>query len=118
MTYLWAFLVGGAICTVGQLLLTYTKMTSARVLVLFVVLGVVLTAVGIYPHIVEFAGAGATTPLTGFGYTLMKGTFEAVDEQGVLGAVTGGVKSGAAGVGAALLFGFLASIIFKARTKK
>ena len=118
MNYLWAFVIGGAICVVGQLLLALTKLTPARILVVFVVAGVVLTAVGLYKPLVEFAGGGATVPLTGFGYNLAKGTLEAVDEYGILGALIGGVKSSAAGIAAAVVFGFLASVCFSARTKK
>ncbi len=118
MNYLWAFVIGGAICVVGQLLLGLTKLTPARILVVFVVAGVVLAAVGLYKPLVEFAGGGATVPLTGFGYNLAKGTMEAVDEYGILGALIGGVKSSAAGIAAAVVFGFLASVCFSARTKK
>ena len=90
MNYLWAFVIGGAICVVGQSLLALTKLTPARILVVFVVAGVVLTAVGLYKPLVGFAGGGATVPLTGFGYNLAKGTMEAVDEYGILGALIGG----------------------------
>ena len=107
MDYVWAFVVGGAICVVGQLLLSFTRMTAARILVLFVTLGVVLTALGIYEPLVEFAGAGATIPLTGFGYSLGKGAIEGAMEKGVLGAVTGGVIATAAGIAAAIVFGYL-----------
>ena len=111
--YLWAFLVGGAICAVGQLLIDFTKMTPARILVLFVTLGVVLTAFGVYEPLVEFAGAGATVPLTGFGYLMAKGTLEAVKEHGLLGAFSGGIAAGAAGVAAAVFFGYLAALFSK-----
>ena len=111
--YLWAFLVGGAICAVGQLLIDFTKMTPARILVLFVTLGVVLTAFGVYGPLVDFAGAGATVPLTGFGYLMAKGTLEAVKEHGLLGAFSGGIAAGAAGVAAAVFFGFLAALFSK-----
>ena len=111
--YVWAFVVGGAICVVGQLLIDYTKLTPARILVLFVTLGVVLGALGIYEPLVEFAGAGATVPLTGFGYNMAKGTREAIQEQGLLGVFTGGVTAGAAGIAAAVFFGYLAAIFSK-----
>lgn len=117
MDYVWAFVVGGAICVVGQLLLSFTRMTAARILVLFVTLGVVLTALGIYEPLVEFAGAGATIPLTGFGYSLGKGAIEGAMEKGVLGAVTGGVIATAAGIAAAIVFGYLNAVIFKPKTK-
>jgi stage V sporulation protein AE len=111
--YLWAFLIGGAICAVGQLLIDFTKMTPARILVLFVTLGVVLTAFGVYEPLVDFAGAGATVPLTGFGYLMAKGTLEAVKEHGLLGAFSGGIAAGAAGVAAAVFFGYLAALFSK-----
>lgn len=113
MEYVWAFVVGGAICVVGQLLIDYTKLTPARILVLFVTLGVVLGALGIYEPLVEFAGAGATVPLTGFGYNMAKGAREAIQEQGLLGVFTGGVTAGAAGIAAAVFFGYLAAIFSK-----
>jgi stage V sporulation protein AE len=118
MNYLWAFIIGGAICVVGQILLSKTAMTPARILVLFVTLGVVLGAVGIYEPLEKFSGAGAQVPLTGFGYTLAKGTFEAVDEKGILGALTGGITSTAGGIAAAVFFGYLVALIFKPKTKK
>ena len=113
MEYVWAFVVGGAICVVGQLLIDYTKLTPARILVLFVTLGVVLGALGIYEPLVEFAGAGATVPLAAFGYNMAKGTREAIQEQGLLGVFTGGVTAGAAGIAAAVFFGYLAAIFSK-----
>ncbi|MBE5785185.1 MAG: stage V sporulation protein AE [Clostridiales bacterium] len=115
---LWAFLVGGAICVVGQLLISLTRLTPARILVLFVTLGVVLTALGLYEPLVSLAGAGATVPLTGFGYSLGKGTIEAVQEKGLLGAFTGGITATAGGVAAAILFGYLNAVIFTPKTKK
>ncbi|MDD4797008.1 MAG: stage V sporulation protein AE [Eubacteriales bacterium] len=118
MDYLKAFVVGGAICVVGQVLIDKTKLTSARILVLFVTLGVVLTAVGLYGPLVEFAGAGATVPLTGFGYALCIGAFSGVQEKGLLGAMVGGVTAAAGGIAAALVFGYLNALIFMARTKK
>jgi stage V sporulation protein AE len=113
MEFVKAFVIGGLICVVGQLLIDYTKMTPARILVLFVTLGVVLTAVGLYEPLVNFAGAGATVPLTGFGYTMAKGTQEAVRQQGLIGAFTGGVTAGAAGISAAVFFGYLAALLSK-----
>lgn len=117
MMYLKVFLVGGLICVVGQLLILFTKMTSARILVAFVTAGVILTAIGLYEPLVEWAGAGATVPLTGFGYALANGAKEAVQEKGLLGALTGGVTAAAGGIAAAVTFGYLASIIFTPKTK-
>ncbi|MBR3271941.1 MAG: stage V sporulation protein AE [Clostridia bacterium] len=117
MRYLWAFLIGGAICTVGQLLLSLTRLTPPRILVLFVTLGVLLGGLGIYPPLVELAGAGATVPLTGFGNTLAKGAIEAVKADGLLGAFTGGLKAAAGGIAAAVLFGYSAALLGRARTK-
>lgn len=118
MNYLWAFIIGGAICVVGQVLLSKTAMTPARILVLFVTLGVVLTAIGLYEPIVKLGGAGAQVPLTGFGYSLAKGTFEAVDEKGIIGVLTGGITGTAAGIAAAVFFGYLIAVFFKPKTKK
>lgn len=115
--FIKAFVVGGLICVVGQLLIDLTAMTPARILVLFVTLGVVLTAVGLYEPIVEFAGAGATVPLTGFGYTLAKGVQEAVAEQGLFGVITGGVTGAAGGITAAILFGFLCALVARSGDK-
>ena len=117
LIYVKAFAVGGLICVVGQLLLQYTKLTSSRILVLFVVSGVVLTGLGVYKPLVDFAGAGATVPLTGFGNTLAKGVREAVKEQGILGALTGGLKASAAGIAAAVFFGFLAALLCNPKDK-
>ena len=117
MDYLKAFLVGGAICAVGQILMDTTKLTPARILVSFVVIGVVLGAVGVYEPLAKWAGAGASVPLTGFGYTLAKGTKQAVEEQGLMGALTGPLSSGAAGITAAMLCGFLASLLTKPKEK-
>ena len=117
MQYLYAFLVGGAICTVGQLLLSFTRLTSARILVLFVVAGVVLGGLGLYDPLVEFAGAGASVPLLGFGNALAKGAIEGAKEHGILGAFSGGISATAGGVSAAILFGWLAALIFRSRTK-
>ncbi|MBR3300594.1 MAG: stage V sporulation protein AE [Clostridia bacterium] len=112
-----AFLVGGTICLIGQILIDYTKLTPARILTGFVVAGVVLTAIGLYGPIVKFAGAGATVPLTGFGYALAQGVKSAVDEKGLLGALTGGLTATASGITAALFLGFVASRIFKSDEK-
>ncbi len=113
MEYLKAFVVGGLICVIGQILIDRTKMTPARILVLFVTSGVALTAVGLYEPLVKFAGSGATVPLTGFGYTLAKGTIENVKTNGLIGALTGGVTAGAAGIAAAVTFGYLAALLSK-----
>ena len=117
MQYLWAFLVGGAICVIGQLLLSYTRLTSARILVLFVVLGVVLGGLGLYQPLVDFAGAGASVPLLGFGNALAKGAIEGAKAHGILGAFSGGISATAAGVSAAILFGWLAALLFRPKTK-
>lgn len=117
MDYLKAFLVGGILCAIGQVLIDRTKLTPARILVSYVVAGVFLTAIGVYGPIVEWAGAGATVPLTGFGYALAKGVKKAVGEQGLLGAFTGPLTAGAAGIGAAVLFGFLAALFSKSSDK-
>ncbi len=115
--YIWCFIVGGIICAIGQILIDKTKLTSARILVLFVTVGAILTGLGIYPKIVEIGGAGATVPLTGFGYSLAKGTMEAIDEKGFIGIFTGGITSTAAGISAAILFGFLAALVSKPKIK-
>jgi len=108
---LWAFLVGGALCVIAQILIDKTKLTPARILVGFVVAGVILGAVGVYKPFAEFAGAGATTPLSGFGYLISKGVRDAVDRQGLLGALTGGLTAAAGGTAAALCFGLLAAAL-------
>ncbi len=117
MEYLKAFLVGGLLCLIGQILIDKTKLTPARILVSYVVIGVVLGAVGVYQPIVDFAGAGASVPLTGFGNTLAKGVKEAVQEDGFLGIFTGGLKAAAGGITAAILAGLVASFLFKAKDK-
>ncbi len=117
MDYLWSFLIGGLLCAIGQVLIDYTKLTPARILVAYVVAGVVLGAVGIYKPFAEFAGAGATVPLTGFGYLLSEGVKEAVSEKGLLGALTGGLTSSAAGITAAMVFGLAVALIFKPKEK-
>lgn len=113
MDYVKAFLVGGALCAVGQILIDKTKLSPARILTLYVVAGVVLGAVGLYGPLADWAGAGATVPLTGFGSLLARGTREAVAERGTLGAFTGGLTAGAAGICAAVFFGYLAALFFR-----
>ena len=117
MDYIKAFLVGGLLCMIGQILIDKTKLTPARILVSYVVIGVFLGAVGIYPRLIEFAGAGASVPLTGFGSLLAKGVKEAVREDGFLGIFTGGLKASAGGITAAITAGLAASLVFKARDK-
>lgn len=117
MIYLKAFIFGGLLCLLGQILIDKTKLTPARILVSYVVIGVLLGAIGLYKPFVEFAGAGATVPLTGFGYTLAKGVKEAVDSNGFLGILTGGLEASAGGITAAIFAGLIASIIFKAKDK-
>ena len=117
MDYVKAFLVGGIFCLIGQILIDKTKLTPARILVSYVVIGVLLGALGIYKPIVDFAGAGATVPLTGFGYTLSNGVREAIDQNGFLGIFTGGFKSTAGGICAAIIAGLIVSLVFKAKDK-
>ncbi len=117
MEYIKAFLVGGAFCLIGQIFIDKTKLTPARILVSYVVIGVILGAVGIYKPIVEFAGAGATVPLTGFGYNLAKGVKEAIHEQGFLGIFTGGFTAGAGGIAVSILAGLLVALIFRDQDK-
>ena len=112
------FIVAGIICVIGQILIDKTKLTPAKILVIFVTTGAILGGLGIYKYLVEFAGCGATVPLTGFGYNLSKGAIEAVKESGLLGAFTGGVKAAAGGIAAAVFFGYLASLISKPKMKK
>ena len=113
-----AFLVGGLICIIGQILIDKTKLTPARILVIFVTTGAILGGLGIYKYLVDFAGAGATVPLTGFGYNLAKGAIEGVEQSGIVGAFTGGVKASAGGIAAAVFFGYIASLISKPKMKK
>lgn len=113
-----AFVVGGLFCLIGQILILKTKLTSARILVGYVTAGVILGALGLYKPLVDFAGAGATVPLTGFGYLLAKGAMEAAKTDGILGAFTGGVVAGAGGISAAVFFGYLAALIFKPKMKE
>ena len=117
MEYLKAFVAGGLLCVIGQILIDKTKLTPARILVSYVVMGVFLAAVGIYEPFAEFAGAGATIPLTGFGYNLAKGVKEAVQEDGFLGIFTGGLKACAGGITMAVLAGLIVSLIFKPKDK-
>ena len=117
MDYLKAFLVGGSICLLAQLLIDYTKLTPAKILVSFVVLGVILGGIGIYQPLVDFAGAGASVPLLGFGNTLARGVREAVQEDGFLGILTGGLKATAGGITVAITAGLLASLVFKPKDK-
>ena len=118
MNYLWAFAVGGGICVVGQLLIDYTKLTPARILVLYVVVGVFLGAIGVYKPLAEFAGAGATVPLTGFGYSLAKGVAKAVAEDGLLGVLTGGLTATSGGIAAAVVFSLLAALLVRPKEKR
>lgn len=117
MDYVWAFVIGGAICVIGQLLIDFTKLTPARILVSFVTAGVILTALGLYGPLVDFAGAGATVPLTGFGYLMAEGAREAVQQHGLLGAFSGGVAASAAGIAAAVFFGYIAALLSKSSDK-
>ena len=117
MDYLKAFIVGGIICVIGQILIDKTKLTPARILVSYVVMGVVLGGLGIYKELVDFAGAGATIPLTGFGYTLAKGVKTAVQSDGFIGILTGGLKAAAGGIAAAITAGLLSGLLFKAKDK-
>ena len=117
MDYLKAFVIGGLFCLIGQVLIDKTTLTPARILVGYVVAGVILGALGLYQPILDFAGAGASVPLTGFGATLAKGVKEAVEESGALGILTGGLKATAGGISAAIIFGLLAGICFKPKDK-
>ena len=117
MDYVKAFIVGGLFCVIAQIMIDKTKLTPARILVAYVVSGVILGGVGIYKSLIDFAGAGATVPLTGFGYLLAKGVKEAVQEDGFIGILTGGLKATAGGITAAIIAGLLAGLIFKAKDK-
>lgn len=117
MQYIWAFLVGGGFCVIAQILIDKTKLTPARILVAYVTAGVILGAVGIYEPLVEFAGAGATTPLTGFGYLISKGVREAVGERGLIGALTGGLTAAAGGIAAAICLGYIAAIFARGKPR-
>ena len=118
MEYFNAFLCGGVLCAVGQVLLDLTKLTPARILVCYVTAGVLLGGLGLYAPLVEWAGAGATVPLTGFGFTLAKGVQKAVSQHGLLGALTGGISATAGGITAAIFFGFLVALLFRAKPKR
>ena len=115
MNYVWAFVVGGGICVIGQLLIDYTKLTPARILTGYVVVGVILSAIGVYKPLAEFAGAGASVPLLGFGHLLAQGVVQAVDECGLPGAFTGGVSAAAGGIAASLIFAVLAALVGKSK---
>lgn len=117
MDYVKAFLIGGLLCLIGQILIDKTKLTPARILTGYVVCGVLLGAIGVYSYLVDFAGAGATVPLTGFGYNLAKGVKEAIDSDGWIGIFTGGLKSSAGGIAAAVFFALLAALFFKPKDK-
>lgn len=117
-TYFAAFVCGGILCVIGQILIDKTKLTPARILVLYVVAGVILGATGLYRHLVDLCGAGATVPLTGFGYTLSKGVAAGVAESGFLGALTGGITATAGGITAAIFFGYLVAMCFKSKPKR
>ena len=117
LPFIKAFIVGGAFCAIGQILIDKTKLTPARVLVIYVVAGVFLGAVGLYAPLVEWAGAGATVPLVGFGHVMAEGVKEAIDENGLLGIFTGPFTAGAAGIGAAVVFGYLAAVVFRPEDK-
>lgn len=117
MDYVWAFVIGGILCVIGQLLIDFTKLTPARILVLYVTLGTFITYFGWYDPLVKLGGAGATVPLTGFGYTLAKGVIKGVNEMGLLGIFTGGIGAAAGGIAAAILFGYLCALIFKPKEK-
>ena len=118
LEYLKAFVVGGLICVIAQILIDKTKITPARILVLYVCAGVFLTAIGIYDHIVEFANCGATVPLTGFGHAIADGVKEAIDEKGLLGAITGGLTATAGGITVAICLGYIYSLIFSSKPRK
>ena len=117
LMYVKAFFVGGLICALGQILIMKTQLTSARILVGYVTAGVILGALGLYKPVIDFAGAGATVPLTGFGYVLANGAIEGAKSDGLLGAFTGGVIAGAGGIAAAVFFGYFAALIFKPKMK-
>lgn len=118
MQLIRCFIVGGIICIIGQILIDKTKLTPARILVFFVTLGTILGGLGIYKYLVNFAGAGATVPLTGFGNNLAKGTIKAIKEDGAIGIFTGGIKASAGGIAAAVFFGYIASLVSKPKMKK
>ena len=115
--YLWAFIIGGALCAVGQIFIDLTRLTPARILTAYVVSGVILSALGLYQPIADLAGEGAAVPLTGFGHLLAQGVEKAVDEQGFLGVLTGGFTGASAGIAAALMAGLIAAVVFRQRDK-
>lgn len=117
MVYLWAFLIGGILCVIGQLLIDYTKLTPARILVSYVVAGVILTALGLYDYIIDFAGAGASVPLTGFGYSIAKGVEKAIYQDGFLGIFTGGLTATAGGITAAVVISYIISLFCKSKSQ-
>lgn len=117
INYLWAFIIGGLLCAIGQTLIDYTKLTPARILVSYVVAGVVLGALGLYKPLVELAGAGATVPLTGFGNVLVEGVKQAIDEKGFIGILTGGLSGAAGGITAAVLLGLIVALVFRPKEK-
>ena len=117
LDYIWAFVIGGLFCVIAQILIDKTKLTPARILVFYVVAGVILTGIGVYQPLVDFAGCGATVPLTGFGYSLAEGVKKALDERGLIGALTGGLTATSAGVTAAMVFAWLAAVLFKGKPK-
>jgi stage V sporulation protein AE len=118
MMILKAFIVGGVICLIGQILIDKTKLTPARILVTYVTTGVILGGLGIYQYLIDFAGCGATVPLTGFGSLIAKGTISEIHSSGLIGAFTGGIKAGAGGIAAAIFFGYIASLVSKPKIKK
>ena len=118
MDYVWCFLCGGLLCLIGQVLIDLTKLTPARILTGYVVAGVALQAVGLYQPLVDWAGAGATVPLTGFGYSLARGVAKAVEQQGLLGVITGGLTATAGGIAAAVVFGLLMAVLCKPKEKR
>ncbi len=117
MDYIWAFVIGGIFCAIGQVLIDYTKLTPARILVAYVVAGVVLGAFGLYRPIIEFAGAGASVPLTGFGNALAEGVKQAIDTKGLIGVITGGMTAASAGISAAIFFGLIMGFFCKSKEK-
>lgn len=118
MEYVKVFITGGIICVIAQILMDRTKLLPARIVVIYVVLGTLLTGIGIYDYIVDFGGAGATVPIIGFGYALGEGVMKEVDQIGLLGAFTGGLKATSAGITAAILFGYLGAVLFNSKPKK
>ncbi len=117
MRYVWAFLIGGSFCLIAQILIDKTKLTPARILVSYVVAGVILGGLGLYGPLLQFAGAGASVPLTGFGYVIARGVRHAVNERGLIGALSGGLTASSAGIAAALIFGLLAAVFFRGKPK-